>query len=46
MGIHTLKVVSKGFRGIAVALSSSDLLEVLHRFYPDLTATSVQNATP
>lgn len=38
IGINTLKVVRKGFNGIAFALSSSDLLQVLHRFYPDLSA--------
>ncbi len=38
IGINTLKIVKKGFSGIAFALSSSDLLQVLHRFYPDLSA--------
>lgn len=38
IGINTLKVVRKGFNGIAFALSSSDLLQVLRRFYPDLSA--------
>jgi S1-C subfamily serine protease len=38
IGINSLKVVKKGFSGIAFALSSSDLLEVLHRFYPELSA--------
>jgi S1-C subfamily serine protease len=36
IGINTLKVVKKGVSGIAFALSSSDLLEVLHRFYPNV----------
>lgn len=46
IGINTLKVVKKGFSGIAFALSSSDLLEVLHRFYPDFATASLQSTTP
>src|SRR5215831_8799541 len=38
IGINSLKVTKKGFSGIAFALSSSDLLEVLHRFYPEVSA--------
>lgn len=45
VGINTLKVEKKGFSGIAFALSSSDLLEVLHRFYPDLSASTPQNVS-
>ena len=45
MGVNTLKVEKKGFRGIAFALSSSDLLEVLHRFYPNLSASTPQNVS-
>lgn len=45
IGVNTLKVVKEGVHGIAFALSSSDLLEVLHRFYPDLSATSPQNVS-
>jgi serine protease Do len=35
IGINTQKLVKKNVTGISFALSSSDLLEVLHRFYPD-----------
>jgi len=38
VGINTQKVVAKGFQGIGFALSSNDLIEVLHRFYPAVTA--------
>jgi serine protease Do len=41
IGINTLKVVKEGFSHIAFALSSSDLLEVLHRFYPDVGVSKV-----
>ena len=40
VGINTLKLVKKGVSGIGFALSSSDVLEVLHRFYPDVASTS------
>src|SRR5215472_12981606 len=46
IGINTLKIVKEGVRGIAFALSSSDLLDVLHRFYPDVstsTSTSMRD---
>ena len=36
IGINTQKIVKKGVTGISFALSSSDLLEVLHRFYPNV----------
>jgi serine protease Do len=38
VGINTQKVVKEGFQGIGFALSSSDLIDVLHRFYPAVTA--------
>jgi serine protease Do len=38
VGINTQKVLEKGFQGIGFALSSNDLIEVLHRFYPIVTA--------
>ena len=44
IGINTLKVVKKGVSGIAFALSSSDLLEVLHRFYPNVVTTRQASA--
>jgi hypothetical protein len=40
IGINTLKLVKKNANGIGFALSSSDLLEVLRRFYPNLAAAS------
>jgi len=39
IGINTLKVKKEGVQGIALALSSSDLSDVLHRFYPDVSAS-------
>ena len=44
VGINTLKVVREGYSRIGFALSSSDLLEVLHRFYPEVATPAVQNA--
>lgn len=38
VGINTQKVVKQGFQGIGFALSSNDLIEVLHRLYPAVTA--------
>jgi S1-C subfamily serine protease len=34
VGLSTLKLIKKNTTGIALALSASDLLDVLHRFYP------------
>lgn len=34
IGINTLKIVKKNVSGIGFALSASDLIEVLQRFYP------------
>src|SRR5215510_10721364 len=45
IGLNSLKVTKKGFSGIAFALSSSDLLEVLHRFYPQVSAPSRESAS-
>src|SRR6267378_3840210 len=45
IGINTLKLVKKNANGIGFALSSSDLLEVLRRFYPNVAAAS-RPATP
>jgi S1-C subfamily serine protease len=44
IGINTQKLVKKGVNGIGFALSSSDVLEVLHRFYPDVVASSPSRA--
>ena len=35
IGINTQKLIKKNVSGIGFALSATDLLEVLHRFYPD-----------
>jgi S1-C subfamily serine protease len=40
IGINTQKLIKRNVTGIGFALSSSDLLEVLHRFYPTVTAVS------
>jgi S1-C subfamily serine protease len=37
VGINTQKLIKKNVTGIGFALSSSDLLEVLHRFYPGVS---------
>jgi hypothetical protein len=37
IGLNTQKLVRKNVEGIGFALSSSDLLNLLTRFYPDLT---------
>ncbi len=36
VGINTRKVVKKNVSGIGFALSATDLLDVLHRFYPNV----------
>ena len=40
IGINTQKLIKKNTTGIGFALSSSDLLEVLHRFYPNVVPPS------
>ena len=40
IGINTQKLIKKHVTGIGFALSASDLLEVLHRFYPNVSAVS------
>jgi serine protease Do len=40
VGLNTLKLIKKNTTGIAFALSASDLLDVLHRFYPVTAPTS------
>jgi serine protease Do len=42
VGLNTLKITRKNVTGIGFALSSTDLLTVLHRFYPDLPGTLVR----
>jgi hypothetical protein len=41
IGLNTLKIVKKNVNGIGFALSASDLLAVLRRFYPSLAAPVV-----
>ena len=43
VGINTAKIVRKDVQNIGFALSSTDLIEVLHRFYPSV---SVPNSPP
>ena len=40
MGISTQKLVKKNVSGIGFALSATDLLNVLRRFYPEVEANS------
>jgi hypothetical protein len=40
IGISTMKLVKKSVNGIGFALSAGDLLAVLRRFYPSVTATN------
>jgi|SRR5579863_3726423 len=42
LGLNTLKITKKNVTGIGFALSSTDLLTVLHRFYPDIPNTTVR----
>lgn len=45
IGLNTLKLIKKNVTGIGFALSSSDLLAVLRRFYPDLAPSPVTTST-
>jgi len=40
IGINTQKLIKKNVTGIGFALSATDLLEVLHRFYPGVALTN------
>src|SRR5271154_4071405 len=40
IGINTQKLVKKNVTGIGFALSATDLLEVLRRFYPNVTSVT------
>src|SRR5882757_2246496 len=42
VGLNTLKITKKNVTGIGFALSSTDLLTVLRRFYPDVPGTTVR----
>jgi serine protease Do len=44
IGINTQKLIKKNVTGIGFALSSSDVLEVLHRFYPNTGPASQTSA--
>jgi S1-C subfamily serine protease len=44
IGINTQKLIRKSVHGIGFALSSPDVLQVLHRFYPDIDASTPQSA--
>ena len=46
IGINTQKLVKKNVSGIGFALSSSDVLEVLHRFYPASVVSSASSLAP
>ena len=46
IGINTLKIVKKDTSGIGFALSSSNPLEVLHRFYPEESVLAENLPTP
>jgi serine protease Do len=45
VGLNTLKITKKNVTGIGFALSSTDLLTVLHRFYPDVPGATVRVST-
>ena len=45
IGLNTLKITKKNVTGIGFALSATDLLTVLHRFYPDVPSTTVRAST-
>jgi serine protease Do len=44
IGLNTLKLIKKNVTGIGFALSSADLIAVLRRFYPALSAPIVTTA--
>jgi S1-C subfamily serine protease len=46
VGINTQKLIKKNLSGICFALSSSELLEVLHRFYPDAAPLTEKLSAP
>ena len=45
IGINTQKLIKKNVTGIGFALSATDLLEVLHRFYPNSVPLVVKTST-
>jgi serine protease Do len=44
IGINTLKLIKKNVTGIGFALSASDVVEVLHRFYPNVVRAKQRTA--
>jgi len=46
IGINTQKLVKKNVTGIGFALSATDLLEVLHRFYPNVSPVTLAEKSP
>ena len=46
IGINTQKLIKKNVTGIGFALSASDLLEVLHRFYPNAVPLNEKLSAP
>jgi S1-C subfamily serine protease len=46
IGINTQKLIKKNVNGIGFALSASDLLQVLHRFYPADADLTEKSSTP
>ena len=45
IGLNTQKLVKKNVTGIGFALSASDLLAVLRRFYPDVAPATITTST-
>jgi S1-C subfamily serine protease len=41
VGLNTLKITKKNVTGIGFALTATDLLGVLHRFYPDIPGAAL-----
>jgi len=46
IGINTQKLVKKNVTGIGFALSATDLIEVLHRFYPSTVPMNAELSAP
>ncbi len=46
IGINTQKLIKKNVPGIGFALSATDLLEVLHRFYPNAVPLTEKLSAP
>ena len=46
IGINTQKLIKKNVTGIGFALSATDLLEVLHRFYPNAAPLAEKLSVP